>query len=62
MTITDHLAPCNAAGDYGFDPLRLGGNSTLLPYYQEAELTNGRWVRLPLSTRSVACQPPSQSV
>merc|ERR1712216_350134 len=31
------------AGDYGFDPLRLGGNSTLLPYFREAELTNGRW-------------------
>jgi hypothetical protein len=46
MTITDHLTPCHAAGDYGFDPLRLGGNPTLLPYYQEAELMNGRWVRL----------------
>jgi hypothetical protein len=30
-------------GDYGFDPLRLGTNKDLLPYYAEAELTNGRW-------------------
>jgi hypothetical protein len=34
------------AGDYGFDPLRLGGNPTLLPYYREAELTNGRWAMM----------------
>jgi hypothetical protein len=34
------------AGDYGFDPLRLGGNPTLLPYYQEAELMNGRWAMM----------------
>merc|ERR1711966_238153 len=34
------------AGDYGFDPLRLGGNSTLLPYFREAELTNGRWAMM----------------
>jgi hypothetical protein len=27
----------------GFDPLRLGANADLLPYYAEAELTNGRW-------------------
>lgn len=27
----------------GFDPLRLGANKDVLPYYQEAELTNGRW-------------------
>ena len=33
------------AGDYGFDPLRIGSNPTLLPYFKEAELTNGRWVR-----------------
>lgn len=31
------------AGDYGFDPLRLGANKDLLPYFKEAELTNGRW-------------------
>jgi len=31
------------AGDYGFDPLRIGGNAELLPYYREAELMNGRW-------------------
>jgi hypothetical protein len=31
------------AGDYGFDPLRLGANEETLPYLQEAELMNGRW-------------------
>ena len=31
------------AGDYGFDPLRLGANKESLPYLQEAELMNGRW-------------------
>jgi len=31
------------AGDYGFDPLRLGANAETLPYLQEAELMNGRW-------------------
>ena len=31
------------AGDYGFDPLRLGANKETLPYLQEAELMNGRW-------------------
>jgi len=31
------------AGDYGFDPLRLGTNSETLPYLQEAELMNSRW-------------------
>jgi len=31
------------AGDYGFDPLRIGANKDLLPYYREAELMNGRW-------------------
>ena len=31
------------AGDYGFDPLRLGQNPETLPYLQEAELMNGRW-------------------
>ena len=30
-------------GDYGFDPLRIGVNSELLPWYKEAELTHGRW-------------------
>jgi len=34
------------AGDYGFDPLRFGANSTLLPWYQEAELMNGRWAMM----------------
>ena len=34
------------AGDFGFDPLRLGANSNLLPYYQEAELMNGRYACL----------------
>lgn len=32
-----------AAGDYGFDPLRLGANPEALKWYQEAELYNGRW-------------------
>jgi len=35
-------------GDYGFDPLRLGVNSSALPYYQEAERMNGRWAMLGL--------------
>merc|ERR1719223_255220 len=34
------------AGDFGFDPLRLGANSSLLPYYREAELMNGRYAML----------------
>jgi len=33
----------SAAGDYGFDPLRLSANSDLAPWYREAELMNGRW-------------------
>eukprot|EP01024_Parvocaulis_polyphysoides_P052647 TRINITY_DN520_c2_g1_i2.p1 TRINITY_DN520_c2_g1~~TRINITY_DN520_c2_g1_i2.p1 ORF type:complete len:254 (-),score=58.88 TRINITY_DN520_c2_g1_i2:213-974(-) len=33
-------------GDYGFDPLRLGTNKDLLPWYREAELTNGRWAMM----------------
>jgi len=37
------VLPLDAAGDYGFDPLRIGGNPELLPYYREAELMNGRW-------------------
>merc|ERR1711869_186448 len=28
---------------YGFDPLRIGVNSELLPWGKEAELTHGRW-------------------
>eukprot|EP00959_Pyramimonas_sp_CCMP1952_P342286 7171070-Pyramimonas_sp.AAC.1 len=35
-----------AVGSRGFDPLRLGGNPTLLPYFQQAELTNGRWAMM----------------
>ena len=31
------------AGDYGFDPLRLGANPNLINWYREAELMNGRW-------------------
>mmetsp|Transcript_43680 Transcript_43680/g.130947 ORF Transcript_43680/g.130947 Transcript_43680/m.130947 type:complete len:246 (-) Transcript_43680:100-837(-) len=31
------------AGDYGFDPLRLGTNKDTLQWYREAELMNGRW-------------------
>jgi len=30
-------------GDYGFDPLRLGVEPSTLKWYQEGELTNGRW-------------------
>lgn len=36
----DHLDGSMPA-DFGFDPLRLGANASLLPYYKEAELTNG---------------------
>jgi len=36
-------------GDYGFDPLRLGVNTELLPWYKEAELTNGRWAMAAVS-------------
>jgi len=38
-----HSAP---AGDYGFDPLRLGANSASLPWFVEAERQNGRWAML----------------
>lgn len=31
-----------AAGDRGFDPLRLGANPELLPWLVEGELYNGR--------------------
>mmetsp|Transcript_5294 Transcript_5294/g.14761 ORF Transcript_5294/g.14761 Transcript_5294/m.14761 type:complete len:253 (-) Transcript_5294:118-876(-) len=34
------------AGDFGFDPLRIGANPDLLPYYKQAELTNGRWAMM----------------
>lgn len=34
------------AGDYGFDPLRLGTNPENLAWYKEAELTNGRWAMM----------------
>lgn len=33
-------------GDFGFDPLRLGANAELLPWYREAELMNGRWAMM----------------
>merc|ERR1712193_55419 len=36
-------------GDYGFDPLRLAMNTELLPWYKEAELTNGRWAMAAVS-------------
>ena len=33
-----------AAADYGFDPLRLGSkDESVLKYYREGELMNGRW-------------------
>lgn len=31
------------AGDYGFDPLRLGTDPETVKWYREAELMNGRW-------------------
>jgi hypothetical protein len=31
------------AGDYGFDPLRLGAKPELLKYFTQGELTNARW-------------------
>lgn len=34
------------AGDFGFDPLRLGANPETLPYLQEAELMNARWAMM----------------
>jgi len=34
------------AGDFGFDPLRLGSNPETLPYLQEAELMNARWAMM----------------
>merc|ERR1712118_177319 len=36
-------------GDYGFDPLRLGVNTELVPWYKEAELTKGRWAMAAVS-------------
>ena len=33
----------DTAGDYGFDPLRLGTDPESLAWFKEAELTNGRW-------------------
>lgn len=38
----DHLDG-SMLGDYGFDPLGLGTNENLLPWFREAELMNGRW-------------------
>jgi hypothetical protein len=35
--------PTHSSRRAGFDPLRLGQNKDLLPYFREAELTNGRW-------------------
>jgi len=37
------------AGDYGFDPLRIGVNNHSLPWVKEAELTNGRWAMAAVS-------------
>eukprot|EP01025_Chloroclados_australasicus_P053863 TRINITY_DN6373_c0_g1_i4.p1 TRINITY_DN6373_c0_g1~~TRINITY_DN6373_c0_g1_i4.p1 ORF type:complete len:239 (+),score=40.53 TRINITY_DN6373_c0_g1_i4:174-890(+) len=34
------------AGDFGFDPLRLGANEKALPWYREGELYNGRWAMM----------------
>jgi len=33
-------------GDFGFDPLKLGEDSTSLEWYRQAELQNGRWAML----------------
>ncbi|CAD7702973.1 unnamed protein product [Ostreobium quekettii] len=41
-TPPDHLDG-TMAGDYGFDPLALGANENLLPWFREAELMNGRF-------------------
>lgn len=35
-----------AAGDRGFDPLRLGADPDALAWYKEGELTNGRWAMM----------------
>ena len=34
------------AGDYGFDPLRLGTKPELLKYFQVGEIINARWAML----------------
>nr|ABD37881.1 light-harvesting chlorophyll-a/b binding protein Lhca4.1 [Mesostigma viride]DAA05923.1 TPA_inf: chloroplast light-harvesting complex I protein precursor Lhca2 [Mesostigma viride] len=33
-------------GDYGYDPLRMGGNPELLKWYQQGEIENGRWAMI----------------
>merc|ERR1712093_391824 len=33
-------------GDFGFDPLRLGSDTTLLKWFREAELLHCRWAML----------------
>lgn len=41
-TAPEHLDG-SMLGDYGFDPLGLGANENLLPWFREAELMNGRF-------------------
>lgn len=41
-------------GDFGFDPLRIGANEKNLPWFQEAELMNGRWAMAALVGQVVA--------
>lgn len=42
-----NLVLCSAAGDRGFDPLRLGeGSPEKLNWYKEGELYNGRWAMM----------------
>ena len=45
--------------DYGFDPLRLGSkDATVLKYYREGELMNGRWAMAAVAGACVrACGP-----
>ena len=38
--------PASAAGDRGFDPLRLGANQEALAWYREAELYNARFAMM----------------
>lgn len=42
-TVPKHLAKADLAGNYGFDPLRLGTDPAQLAWYVEAEKTNARW-------------------
>lgn len=39
----EHIISCLTGIVRRFDPLRLGSSKELLPWFKEAELTNGRW-------------------